>query len=88
MIKLYRCPNTWAKVGAHPCWRVQKALDKQGIEYEVVVGPLRRGQRDDLQKLSGQRRYPVIAFPDGTTYRDESNAMAARINGGKLFEGR
>jgi hypothetical protein len=24
------------KVGAHPCWRVQKAIDEQGIEYEVV----------------------------------------------------
>jgi hypothetical protein len=24
-----------------PCWRVQKALDDQGIAYEVVPGPWR-----------------------------------------------
>ena len=39
-IKLHRCPNTWAKLGGHPCWKVQRALDEQGIEYMVVPGPL------------------------------------------------
>ena len=48
-VKLHRCPNTFVKIGAHPCWKVQKALDEQGIEYEVVLGPLRRGKRDDLE---------------------------------------
>ena len=38
-IKLYRCKNLWVKAGGHPCWRVQKALDDQGIEYELVTGP-------------------------------------------------
>ena len=52
----------WVKIGAHPCWKVQKALDEQGIEYEIVKGPLRRGKRDELEKLSGQRQYPVIEF--------------------------
>ena len=87
-IKLHRCPNEWVKFSGHPCWKVQKALDEQGIEYEIVKGPLRRGQRDDLERLSGQRKYPVIEFEDGTIYRDESAAMAARIKEGKLFEGR
>ena len=41
----------WVKIDAHPCWRVQKALDEQGIEYEVVKGPLRPGKRDDLKRL-------------------------------------
>jgi glutaredoxin len=86
-IKLHRCPNSWVKIGAHPCWKVQKALDDQGIEYEVVKGPLRRGQRDDLEKLSGQRQYPVIEFEDGTVYREESKDMAARIRRGELLEG-
>jgi glutathione S-transferase len=85
-LKLHRCPNTWVKIGAHPCWRVQKALDEQGIKYELVKGPLRRGQRDALEKLSGQRQYPVIEFDDGTVYRDESNDMAARIRRGELLE--
>jgi glutathione S-transferase len=87
-IKLHRCPNEWVKFGGHPCWKVQKALDEQGIEYEVIKGPLRRGQRDDLEQLSGQRKYPVIEFEDGTIYREESAAMAARIKEGKLFGGR
>jgi glutathione S-transferase len=87
-VKLHRCANTWVKVGAHPCWKVQKALDKQGIEYELVKGPRGRSDRDDLEKLSGQRLYPVIEFDDGTTYREESKQMTARINSGRLFEAR
>jgi glutathione S-transferase len=77
----------WAKVDAHPCWRVQKALDEQGIEYEVVKGPLRPGKREGLQRVSGQRKYPTIEFEDGSAYRDESKDMAERIRAGKLFEG-
>jgi glutathione S-transferase len=78
----------WLKIGAHPCWRVQKALDDQGIDYEVVQGPLRRGKRDELERKTGQRQYPAIEFEDGSTYRAESKDMAARIRDGKLFEGR
>jgi hypothetical protein len=78
----------WVKINGHPCWKVQKALDEQGTEYEVVKGPLRRGKRDDLEKLTGQRLYPAIEFEDGSVYRAESKEMAARIREGKLFEGR
>jgi glutathione S-transferase len=85
-IKLHRCPNEWAKIGGHPCWKVQKALDEAGIEYELVKGPLRRGKRDDLERLSGQRQYPVIEFEDGTVYREESKAMAERIRSGHLMD--
>ena len=83
-VKLHRCSSMWVKIDGHPCWRVQKALDEQGVEYEVVKGPLRRGKRDDLERLSGQRAYPVIEFEDGSTYRAESKEMAARIRDGKL----
>jgi len=86
-IKLHRCSFLWFKLGGHPCWRVQKALDQQGIEYEVVTGPVSRGKRNDLEKLSGQRQYPVIEFEDGTAYRDQSKDMAARISEGRLFAG-
>ena len=85
-LRLHRCPNTFVKLDAHPCWKVEKALQEQGIDYEVVKGPLRRGKRDELEALSGQRVYPVIEFPDGEVYRDESKAMAARIAAGKLME--
>jgi glutathione S-transferase len=85
-VKLHRCSVMWAKMGAHPCWRVQKALDEQGIEYEVVKGPLLPGKRGDLEQISGQRKYPTIEFEDGTTYREESAEMAERIRAGNLFE--
>ena len=86
-VKLYRCSTMWAKLGGHPCWRVQKALDEQGIEYEVVKGPVLRGKRDALEQLSGQRLYPVIEFEDGTIYREQSKDMVARIRAGKLRDG-
>jgi glutathione S-transferase len=85
-VKLHRCSTMWVKIDAHPCWRVQKALDEQGIEYEVVKGPLRPGKRNDLEQLSGQRKYPAIEFEDGRVYRDESADMAERIRSGQLFE--
>jgi glutathione S-transferase len=65
-VKLHRCPNVWVKLGGHPCWRVQRELDAAGVDYEVVAGPLRRKKRDDLERLSGQRQYPVIEFEDGS----------------------
>ena len=83
-IKLHRCSNVWVKMNAHPCWNVQKALDEQGISYELVKGPLRASKRDELERLSGQRKYPVIEFSDGRIYREESKEMAARIRAGNL----
>ena len=78
----------WVKLDAHPCWRVQKALDEAGVDYEVVKGPLRRGKRDEVERLSGQRQYPVIEFEDGSAYREESKDMAATITAGRLDEKR
>ena len=83
-VKLHRCSAMWVKIDGHPCWRVQKALDEQGIDYEVVKGPLRPGKRNELDQLSGQRKYPVIEFEDGTAYHEESKDMAERIRAGKL----
>lgn len=85
-VKLHRCLAMWAKVDAHPCWKVQKALDEQGVEYEVVKGSLRLGKREELARVSGQRKYPTIEFEDGSVYREESKDMAATIRAGKLFE--
>jgi glutathione S-transferase len=86
-VKLHRCSAMWAKVGAHPCWRVQKALDEQGIDYEVVKEPLRPGKRDELERISGQRKLPTIEFEDGRVYREESADMASRILAGQLLQG-
>ena len=87
-VKLYRCSNIWVKLQGHPCWKVQSALDEQRIEYELVTGPLRRGKRDEIEQLSGQRAYPVIQFEDGSVYREESKEMTATMRAGELDEKR
>jgi hypothetical protein len=81
-IKLHRCSNVWVKLSGHPCWRVQKALDEAGVQYELVKGPLRK--RDETIQRTGQKKYPWIEFEDGSVYREESKEMAERIRAGKL----
>jgi hypothetical protein len=83
-ITLHRCSNEWVKLSGHPCWRVQKALDEAGIEYELAKGPLRK--RDETVQRTGQKKYPWIEFEDGSVYREESKQMAERIRSGKLNE--
>ena len=87
-VKLHRCSNIWVKVQGHPCWRVQKALDDQGIQYEVVKEPVRRGKRDETERRTGNRLLPWIEFEDGSVYRAESKEMVETIRSGKLMEGR
>jgi hypothetical protein len=83
-VKLHRCSVMWAR-GPHPCWRVQHALDEAGIPYEVVKHPaFPRGRRNELEAKSGQRKLPVIEFEDGTTLREESSDLVARIQAGEL----
>src|SRR5438067_12642214 len=87
-VKLHRCRNLWVKIGGHPCWRVQRELDQAGVDYQVVPGPVRGSKRDSLERLSGQRKYPVIEFEDGSVYREESKEMAETIKAGRLMEKR
>jgi hypothetical protein len=87
-VRLHRCGNGWLKIGGHPCWRVQKALDDQGVEYEVVAGPLARGKRDMLRAATGQDKYPAIQFEDGSWYKAESKEMERTIREGRLQEQR
>lgn len=86
-VKLHRCPFTFLKTDLDACWKVQRALDEQGISYEVVKEPsLPRSRRKDVKVLSGQHLLPVIEFEDGSVYREESDDMAATTRAGKLFE--
>ena len=86
-VKLHRCRNLWVKIGGHPCWRVQKALDHAGVDYAVVPHPW-PGNRDAVEQLSGQSKYPVVEFEDGSIYREESKDMAETIKSGRLMEKR
>jgi hypothetical protein len=86
-VKLHRCGNLWVKVSGHPCWRVQKALDEQGIEYEVVSGPWpSRKKRTAMLEGTGQALYPAIQFENGSWYREESKEMERTIREGRLRE--
>ena len=85
-VKLHTCSNGWVKVTGHPCWKIEKALQDAGVEYERVPGPLRRGKRDVLKAGTGQQLYPAIQFEDGSWYREESKGMEKTIRDGKLME--
>ncbi len=86
-VKLHRCGNLWVKFGGHPCWQVQKALDQAGVDYAVAPHRL-RGNREELVRLSGQKKFPVIEFEDGSIYREESKEMVETIKSGRLMEKR
>jgi glutathione S-transferase len=84
-IKLHRCKGTLIK-GGHPCWKAQKALDDAGIEYEMVKHPLLRGGRREMERLTGQKKLPVLEFDDGTFLHD-SKVIAERARAGTLAAG-
>jgi glutathione S-transferase len=88
-IKLHRCSTMWVKV-AHPCWNVQKALDAQGVKYEVIThpsNPFRRSKRTELIAKSGQSMLPCIELEDGTVVREESKVLVQKIADGSLIPG-
>ena len=76
-VMLHRCSWTFLK----PTWTraasVQKALDEQGVDYEVVKHGFGKGKRPEVVALSGQKLLPVLELPDGKVYRAESKDMAA-----------
>src|SRR5262245_37289210 len=84
-VKLHRCGNMWIKLDGHPCWRVQKALDDAGVEYEIVKEPWpSRKKRAAVIAGTGQSALPAIEREDGTWYREPSADMARAIRAGKL----
>ena len=70
-VKLHRCPNVWVKVSGHPCWKVQKALDDMGVDYEIAKGPLRRAKRDEMVEHTGQAQYPAPQRLERQRHHDE-----------------
>ena len=83
-IKLHRCSWTFLHTDLDACWKVQRALDEQGIAYDVVQHGYLKGKRPEAVERSGQRLLPFIEFADGQTYRDESDLMAERVRAGNL----
>jgi hypothetical protein len=89
-VTLHRCKNEWVKMGSHPCWRVQKALDEAQVEYLIVHEhpTFARSKRENTIKRTGGSALPWIEFDDGSVYREESQDMAETIKAGKLEEKR
>ena len=89
-VKLHRCPNIWVKLPGHPCWKVQKALDEQGVDYELVKegSARRKSSRIRTIERTGQSKFPWIEFDDGSVYREDSKDMAETIRAGRLNEKR
>jgi hypothetical protein len=88
-VKLHRCPNSWVKLKGHPCWKVQKALDETGVDYELAPGAWPgRKKRTAVIEGTGQALYPAIEFEDGTWYREASADMEQTIRAGRLDEKR
>src|SRR4051794_7072157 len=83
-VKLHRCRATFAKTPGHPCWKVQKALDEAGVDYELIKEPLLRFNRGDYEKRTGTRLLPAIELADGTMLREGSSELVARIEAGRL----
>jgi glutathione S-transferase len=83
-VKLHRCKATWVK-GPHPCWKVQKALDEAGVEYEIVAHPgFPRSKRTEYIELTGQKLLPALELEDGTIVRRDSKELVAMVESGQL----
>ena len=83
-VKLHRCSWTFLKTDLDACHRVQRALDEQGVEYEVVKHGFGKGKRPEVVGLSGQKLLPVLELHGGEIYRAESKEMAERVRAGGI----
>jgi glutathione S-transferase len=83
-VKLHRCSYTFLHTNLDACWKVERALKEQGVDYEVVKHGFGKGKRPQIVALSGQKLLPVLELADGTAYRAESDEMAAKVRAGDV----
>jgi glutathione S-transferase len=62
VVVLHRCKTPTDRLCA--CGRVARRLRRAGIEYEQVRVPARRGDRDEVEELTGQTWVPVLEIGD------------------------
>jgi glutathione S-transferase len=60
MVVLYRCRTPTDRLCA--CGRVARALRADGYEFEERRVPWRRGERDEVDALTGQNVVPVLVL--------------------------
>jgi glutathione S-transferase len=64
---LHRCKTPTNRLCA--CGRVARELDRRGIPYREARVPWRRGEREEVQALTGQAVVPVLEI-DGAAICD------------------
>lgn len=72
MPTLYRCRTPTNRLC--PCGRVERELRRVGIEHETVRVPLRKRDRADVERLSGQRHVPLLLL-DGEAICDSKRIV-------------
>ena len=85
-VKLHRCSYTFLHADMDACWRMQKALDEQGVDYEIVKHGWGKSEksRSEVVEMSGQKYVPVLELADGTIFREETDDMIAKLKSGEL----
>jgi len=77
-MKLHRCITPTDRLCA--CGKAARSLKDAGIEFETVRVPLsaKPEKREEIVRLTGQPKVPVLEEPDGTaTY--SAAAIAERV---------
>jgi glutathione S-transferase len=75
MAILYRCKTPTNRLCA--CGKVARRLDRAGIRYEEIRVPVRRGDRDEIEDLTGQTWVPVLIIGDEVIH--ESHRICEHI---------
>jgi glutathione S-transferase len=58
MTTLYRCKTPTDRLC--PCGRVARRLRERGIRFDEVRVRARKGERPEIEELTGQRSVPVL----------------------------
>lgn len=77
---LYRCPTPTDRLC--PCGRVARALRRAGVAHDEVRVPYRKGRRAQVERLTGQRRVPVLVLDDGEAVCDSHRIVELIEAGG------
>lgn len=80
VVTLHRCPTPTDRLC--PCGRVARALRRAGVAYEEVRVPYRRGRREEVERLTGQRRVPVLVLDGGEAVCDSHRIVELIAAGG------
>jgi len=83
-LKLHRCSWTFLHTDLDACWKVQRALDEQGIEYEVVKHGFGKGKKMATSGvgaavLGGWKISQLWSFYSGTPFSVTSSATSLAL---------